>query len=66
MDTPVTDDQDEKAVPGTLLESDESAYVHLYEHLSHHHRHRSTHTPPALVEVRSYFLRQRREIIAFV
>ena len=66
MDTTLVDDQEEKAVPGTLLESNESAYVHLHEHLSHQHKHGSTHTPPALVEVRSYFLRRRRHVIAFV
>ncbi len=51
MNTQNIDDQEDKQLPGTLLESNESVQSHSHEHISHQHRHSLSHTIPALVEV---------------
>ncbi len=50
------DSQDEKPVPGTLLDTDEIS--------SHHHQHGHNHTPPSLVEVRLDLLKNRINLIS--
>ncbi len=51
MNTQDIDDQEDKQLPGTLLESNESVQTHSHEHISHQHRYSLSHSIPALVEV---------------
>ncbi len=42
-----SDTENDKLLPGTLLDSDESSH----HYLSHEHQHPLKYTPPSLVEV---------------
>jgi len=50
MHTQHSDSQEDKLLPGTLLDSGQK-FDHLHSHISHQHRHSLSYTTPALVEV---------------
>ncbi|UJR25413.1 hypothetical protein I4U23_006760 [Adineta vaga] len=52
MNQDEVDDQEDKIIPGTLIQSsDDSTHENFHHHTSHHHRHSLSYAPASLVEL---------------